>query len=100
MSRPANLEGLPWPEGEPGPLRDAAARLRGIGGGFEGAGARLGGAVAPDWSGVASQSYSGTLTRGQAAVSHVAGSVDAAAAAYAELADAIESAQDDVRRAA
>ena len=100
MSRPANLEGLPWPEGEPGPLRDAAARLRGIGGGFEGAGTRLGGAVAPDWSGVASQSYSGTLTRGQAAVSHVAGSVDAAAAAYVELADVIESAQDDVRRAA
>ncbi len=100
MSRPGNLEGLPWPEGEPGPLRDAAARLRGIGGGFEGAGGRLSGAIPPAWSGVASQSYSGTLTRGEAAVSHVAGSLDAAAAAYGELADAIESAQDDVRRAA
>ena len=100
MSRPANLEGLPWPEGEPGPLRDAAARLRGIGGGFEGAGSRLSGAIPPDWSGVASQSYSGTLTRGQAAVTHVAGSLDDAAAAYGELADTIETAQDKVRRAA
>jgi uncharacterized protein YukE len=100
MSRPDNLEGLPWPEGEPGPLRDAAARLRGLGGGFEGAGARLGGAIPPAWSGVASQSYSGTLARGQAAVSHVAGSLDDAAAAYRRLADVVESAQEDVRRAA
>jgi hypothetical protein len=100
VSPPENLEGLPWPEGEPGPLRDAAARLRGLGGGFEGAGGRLDGAIAPAWSGVASQSYSATLTRGQAAVTHVAGSLDSAAAAYGELAEAVESAQDDVRRAA
>ena len=100
MSRPGNLEGLPWPEGEPGPLRNAASRLRGLGGGFEGAGSRLSGAIAPGWSGVASQSYSSTLTRGQQAVTHVAGSLDDAAAAYGNLADEIESAQDDVRRAA
>lgn len=100
MSRPADLEGLPWPEGEPGPLRAAAGRLRGLAGGFEGVGARLAGAVAPTWSGIAATSYSGTLTRGQEAVTHLGGSLDAAAVAYGELAETIESAQDDVRRAA
>ena len=100
MSPPANLEGLPWPEGEPGPLRTAAARLRGLAGGFDGAGARLSGAVAPAWSGVASSSYSGTLSRGQEAIGHLGTSLDSAAQAYGQLADVIEAAQDDVRHAA
>jgi uncharacterized protein YukE len=100
MSKPANLEGLPWPDGEPGPLRSAASRLRGLAGGFDGAGTRLSGAVPPAWGGVASTSYSSTLTRGQQAVGHIGDSLDTAADAYSRLADTIESAQDDVRRAA
>jgi hypothetical protein len=100
MSKPGNLEGLPWPEGEPGPLGSAAARLRGLAGGFDGAGTRLSGAAPAAWSGVASTSYSSTLTRGQEAVGHLAESLDTAAGAYDRLADVIESAQDDVRKAA
>jgi hypothetical protein len=100
MSKPANLEGLPWPDGEPGPLRAAAGRLRGLAGGFDGAGSRLSGAVPASWAGVASTSYSSTLTRGQEAVGYIGDSLDTAAGAYAALADTIETAQDDVRRAA
>jgi len=100
MSAPANLEGLPWPDGEPGPLRSCASRLRGLAGGFDGAGTRLGGAVAPAWSGFAATSYSGTLGHAQTAVSHLGGSLDTAAGALAHLADMIEHAQHAVRVAA
>ena len=100
MSAPADLEGLPWPDGEPGPLRSCASRLRGLAGGFDGAGTRLGGAVAPAWSGFAATSYSGTLGHAQAAVSHLGGSLDTAAGALAHLADVIEHAQHEVRVAA
>jgi hypothetical protein len=100
MSAPADLEGLPWPDGEPGPLRSCASRLRSLAGGFDGAGARLGGAVAPAWSGFAATSYSGTLGHAQTAVSHLGGSLDAAAGALGRLADTIEHAQHAVRVAA
>ena len=100
MSAPADLEGLPWPDGEPGPLRSCASRLRGLAGGFDGAGTRLGGAVAPAWSGFAATSYSGTLGHAQTAVSHLGGSLDTAAGALGHLADVIEHAQHAVRVAA
>ena len=92
MSAPADLEGLPWPEGEPGALRGAAGRLRGLAGGFEGAGGTLGGATAPGWSGVAQASYTSTLTQATDAVGYLSGSADTAAAALSHLAEVIESA--------
>lgn len=100
MSRPGDLQGLPWPEGEPGPLRTAASRLRGIAGGFEGAGAQLGGAAPAGWTGLAQASYSSTLTRAGQAVAYLSGSLDTAAAGLTDLAGVIEDAQDAVRRAA
>jgi uncharacterized protein YukE len=100
VSRPADLEGLPWPDGEPGPLRSSATRLRGLAGGFEGAAGRLGGATPPAWSGVASTSYAGTLAHAGVAVTHLSTSLDGAAGALGHLADTIEHAQDTVRRAA
>jgi hypothetical protein len=100
MSAPADLEGLPWPEGEPGALRGAAVRLRGLAGGFEGAGSTLSGATAPGWSGVAQASYATTLTQATDAVGYLSGSADTAAAALSHLAEVIEHAQDRVRHAA
>jgi hypothetical protein len=100
VSPPGDLQGLPWPEGEPGPLRSAATRLRGIAGGFEGAAATLGGATPTGWTGLAQASYSSTLTHAGTAAGHLSGSVDVAAAALVDLAGVIEDAQEAVRRAA
>ena len=100
MSPPDDLQGLPWPEGEPGALRGAATRLRGVAGGFEGAGSTLQGATASGWSGLAQTSYTGTLARAGDAVGHLQGSSDTAAATLTELAGVIDDAQDRVRRAA
>lgn len=100
MSPPGDLQGLPWPEGEPGPLRSAAARLRGLAGGFDGAGQTLSGATAAGWAGIAQASYSASLTQATDAVGYLSGSADTAAAGLVDLADVIEEAQDRVRRAA
>ena len=100
MSRPEDLQGLPWPEGEPGALRGGARRLRGVAGGFEGAGGTLTSATPSGWSGVAQASYSGSLARASDAVAHLTGSADVAAGALGDLADVIERAQERVRRAA
>jgi uncharacterized protein YjbJ (UPF0337 family) len=100
VSAPENLEGLKWPDGEPGPLRGAAGRLHGLAGSFDGAAGRLPAAIPASWSGMASSSYSGTLARAGTAVSYVADSLGHAATAYGRLADVIEEAQDTVRHAA
>src|SRR5690349_1895058 len=75
MSRPADLEGLPWPDGEPGPLRAAAGRLRGLGSGLSGASGTLGGATPSGWSGVAAGSYAATIAQAGDAVSYLEGTV-------------------------
>jgi hypothetical protein len=100
VSPPEDLQGLPWPEGEPGPLRTAATRLRGLAGGFEGAGSRIGGATAAGWSGMAEASYTSTLSHAGVAVGYISGSLDTAAGALTSLAGVIEDSQDTVRRAA
>lgn len=100
MSAPDDLQGLPWPEGEPAPLRAAATRLRGLTGGFDGAGGTLGSATAPGWSGLAQASYSSTLTRAGEAVGTLSASLGTAAGALDRLAGVIEDAQERVRAAA
>ncbi|HMJ95542.1 MAG TPA: hypothetical protein VK486_06800 [Thermoleophilaceae bacterium] len=100
MSRPGDLQGLPWPEGEPGPLRAAAARLRGLSNGFDGASSTIAAASPTAWSGVASVSYGTTLARAGEAVTYLEGSLDTAGTALGDLADRIDEAQDKVRRAA
>jgi uncharacterized protein YukE len=100
VSRPADLQGLPWPEGEPGPLRAAAARLRGLSNGFDGASSTIAAASPTAWSGVAAVSYGTTLARAGEAVTYLEGSLDTAGTALSDLADRIEEAQDKVRRAA
>ena len=100
MSRPADLQGLPWPDGEPGPLRAAAARLRGLSNGFDGASSTIAAASPTAWSGMAAVSYGSTLTRAGEAVTYLEGSLDTAGTALGDLADRIEEAQDKVRRAA
>jgi uncharacterized protein YukE len=100
VSPPGDLQGLPWPEGEPGALRSAASRLRGIAGGFDGAAATLGGATPAGWTGLGQASYSNTLAHAGTAVTHLSGAVDTAASALVDLAGVIEDAQDKVRRAA
>jgi uncharacterized protein YukE len=99
VSRPADLEGLPWPDGEPGPLRGAAARLRGLQGGLSGAGSTIGAAAPSGWVGVAASSYGSTVAQAGDAVSYLEGTVHTAATALGDLADRIEEAQDEVRRA-
>ena len=100
MSEPADLQGLPWPDGEPGPLRAAAARLRGLAGGFDGASSTVAAAAPTAWSGVAAVSYGSTVARAGEAVTYLEGTLDTAATALDDLADRIEEAQDKVRRAA
>jgi hypothetical protein len=100
MSRPADLQGLPWPEGEPGPLRAAAARLRGLSSGFDGASGTIAAAAPTAWSGVAAVSYGTTIARAGEAVTYLEGTLDTAGTALGNLADRIEEAQDDVRHAA
>jgi uncharacterized protein YukE len=100
MSAPADLEGLPWPDGEPGPLRSAASALHGLAGRFDGTTGQLAGAAPADWTGSASVSYAGTLSRGGAALGQLAGALTEAAGALDRLATTIHDAQDDVRRAA
>jgi uncharacterized protein YukE len=100
VSRPGDLQGLPWPEGDPDGLRSAVSRLRGLAGSFDGARQQVGGASAAGWSGLGEASYSSGLTRASAAVSQLAGSLDTAAGALADLADRIEQAQRQVRDAA
>ncbi len=100
MSQPADLQGLPWPEGEPGPLRAAASRLRGLSNGFDGASSTIAAASPTAWSGVASISYSTTLARAGEAVTYLETSLDTAGTALGNLADRIEEAQDKVRHAA
>ena len=100
MSAPADLQGLPWPEGEPEALRSASGRLRGVAGGFEGAGMQLGSATPAGWSGFAQSSYTGSLSRAGEAVTYMSTSLDTGATALTELAGVIEQAQEKVRTAA
>lgn len=100
MRPPADLQGLPWPDGEPGPLRAAASRLRGLSNGFDGASSTIAASAPTAWSGVAAVSYGSAIARAGEAVTYLETSLDTAATAFGNLADRIEDAQEKVRRAA
>jgi uncharacterized protein YukE len=100
VSRPADLEGLPWPDGEPGPLRAAAGRLRALGSGFSGASSTIGAAAPSGWAGVAAGSYASTIAQAGDAVSYLEGTLHTGATALSDLANRVDEAQDEVRRAA
>jgi hypothetical protein len=94
----ADVEGLPWPEGEPGALTGAAGQLSALAGRLSAAGAPLGGAVTVDhWHGGAATAYS-VLVRSQ--VTGLQGSAEvfgSTAAALRALARVLADAQDAIR---
>jgi hypothetical protein len=97
MSAP-DVEGLPWPEGEPGALRDAAAGLRSVAGRLSDAGSGLGGAVSVDgWQGGAAGAYSVLVS---AQVQSLQGAVEvfeSVQAALIALGDLLQAAQDRIK---
>lgn len=102
MTRPDDLEGLPWPEGEPGPLRRAAGRLQALARTFSAERGALATGASPmaGWSGLAESSYSGALGQAGEAVDYLGTSLDTAGTALIDLAGVVERAQNVVRRAA
>lgn len=101
MSAPANLEGLPWPPGDPGQLRDAAHRAAGLADRLDGFGSRL--ASGPDpgnWSGTARASFGAALVADGQAVGQGAGAFRTAAGALNQLATVVDHAQSVVRQEA
>jgi uncharacterized protein YukE len=93
-----DVEGLPWPKGEPGALTGAAGRLSAVAGRLSAAGGPLGGAVTVDrWHGGAATAYS-VLVRSQ--VTGLQGSAEvfgSTATALRALARVLSDAQDAIR---
>jgi hypothetical protein len=97
VGRP-DVEGLPWPQGEPGALSDAAGQLTAVAGRLSAAAGPLGGGAQVDqWHGTAAVAYS-TLVQSQ--VSGLRGSAEvfgSAASALRALAQVYTDAQDQIR---
>jgi hypothetical protein len=98
MTTAPDVEGLPWPEGEPGALTDAADQLSAVAGRLTAAAGPLGGAVQVDsWHGGAAIAYS-VLVESQ--VTALRGSIEvfsSVAAALRALARLLSDARDQIR---
>lgn len=102
MSAPADLEGLPWPDGEPGPLHTAAQRAGALAGQLESHGRALIGAAShpAGWSGVAESAFDGAVTLNASAIGVNAEALRTAATSLGNLAQVVREAQQTVRHAA
>lgn len=101
MSAPADLQGLPWPEGDPDALGSSAQRLAGLGGTLEGFATRVGAMSQPGgWVGRGADSF--TAASGEQARMLRARGADlrAAGGALNTLSIILESSQGRVERAA
>ncbi len=93
-----DVEGLPWPEGDPGALRDAAAGVRAVAGRLGGAGAGLGGAVSVDgWQGGAAGAYSVLVSAQAQSLQGAVEVFDSVGAALVALGDLLQTAQDRIK---
>jgi hypothetical protein len=93
-----DVEGLPWPEGEPGALTAAAGKLRGIAGKLSAAGGPLGRAAGiGGWSGEASIASSLLLSAQQQSVQGATEVFGSTAIALSGLATLLSAGQDRIR---
>jgi hypothetical protein len=98
---PADLEGLPWPQGDPGALRGAAGRASSVASELDSeAGGLLNLADPLGWYGAAQSSFAGSVGRHSDTMSSAAGAFRQAASALNKLAGIVEHAQDRVTQAA
>lgn len=92
------MEGLPWPEGEPGALTGAAGQLTAVAGRLSAAGTPLGGAATVDhWHGGAATAYSVLVHSQVTGLQGGAKVFGSTAAALRALARVLSDAQDAIR---
>ncbi len=94
------MAGLPWPEGDPADLKDAAAKARDVATAVRQAGQRLSKAApsGDDWKGKAASSFVSAVTDDGRDLERAAGSFTSVAGALSKLATVLDDAQDDVKR--
>lgn len=100
MARTPDVAGLPWPEGDPGALKDAAGNARDLAAAVRQAGSRLSKAARPgdDWKGQAASSFVSVVRDDGRDLEKAAGSFSSAAGAVSKLAMVLDDAQDEVKR--
>jgi hypothetical protein len=99
--RPADLEGLPWPEGDPDGLSATAHRAAAFADQVEGHGLALVGYGDPlGWSGAAQASFAGAGRAQAASARRTGAAFRTAAGALSHLARVVSDAQETVRDAA
>src|SRR4051794_302666 len=98
----ATINGLPYPEGDPGALSDAAHAAKGAAHTIRGAVTRAEGAAgaAAGWHGQAAESFRGAVAAERAAMSHGASGLEQAAGALRRLSTTLDEAQTLVRKLA
>jgi uncharacterized protein YukE len=96
----ADTQGLPWPAGEPEPLRAAARQAASLGSALQGVRGRLSATDAQGWSGTAATAFDGTVKHDAAALGGAEHSFHQVARALTAAASKLEQAQDRVRHAA
>lgn len=102
VAAPRNLEGLPWPDGEPGALRAGAARMAELGKGWNRDGDRLAQATGIDgtWQGTADAAFEISVGAHRDGLRDASAAFGAAAGVLSRLAGIIEEAQAVVIQAA
>jgi hypothetical protein len=100
MSGQREIEGLPWPEGDPGGLRDMAGRALQLASELEGRQDFLTGVNPIGWVGVGRDTFAVDLAEKTHTLSAGARAMHEAAAALSALAEGVESAQQTVVDAA
>lgn len=98
---PADLEGLPWPQGDPGALRQAAGKASAVASELDSEATGLLNLQDPvGWFGTAQTSFAGSVGAHSNTMSAAAGRFRQAASALNKLANTVEHAQGRVTRAA
>ncbi|MDP8975922.1 MAG: hypothetical protein M3N28_06090 [Actinomycetota bacterium] len=100
MAAAPDVAGLPWPEGDPDDLKDAASKARGVATAVRQAGQRLSKAAPPgeDWKGNAASSFLGAVSDDGRDLEKAAASFTSVAGALSKLATVLDDAQDEVKR--
>lgn len=94
------MAGLPWPKGDPGALKDAAAKARDVAASVREAGQRLSKAASngDEWKGQAASSFASAVAEDGRDLGKAAGSFATAATAFSKLAQVLDEAQNTVKR--
>lgn len=97
----AGPEGLPWPDGEPGPLRSAAEDLAHAASTLGAAGGALSGAeTVAGWQGLAAASFTSAASNQGSALSAGSATLGAAAETVNALAELVEQSRDKIKQMA